>query len=428
MNYSLDAVPTQEEEQQFWQGYQHRRAAAAAGWSKPVAKPAAQSKQNRLDDAARLTLFTGHISPQAEYLRGDDREWAGQVEVWKDGSIAKVTVDTTYRPTDDYRHEDRPHLDSVKGVQRGGGIRGKVDAKFSRKARLRMLRDTGKLDNRTRPYFVTLTFRDEVYTGIGDAKKAVDKVRKALERRWPNMGALWRMELAKRLSGAREGEYVPHFHLLIWPNIKGEKYDTGKVKRKKNVIGFKCKPGFLLTTKQYKKFQRFVNETWGTVTTGIGKNDVTAVYDNRGVSAYVSKYVAKIDEESADDTAYPEDVGRLWGKWNEENIPVSEIVSIPVSSVQARRIMSRFRHWMGMDDSDIPWGPSLHCHLSPAWFFEKLDDLLSLDAFAEEAQNGRERAKRQDELYQVRSDEEMAAFRAKLDVHIANGSGSRFVM
>ena len=381
-NYSIDTVPTHEHEQQFWQGYHNRRAAAAAGWSTPVAKPAAQSKQDRVESAARLTLFTAHKTDRP-HLRGDQREWAGQVEVWKDGSVAKVTIDTTYRPIDDYRHEDRPCVDGVKGARRGGGIRGRVDSRFSRQARLRMLRETGKLDNRTRPYFVTLTFRDEVYTGIDDAKKALENFRRNLMRKWPNAAAVWRMELVKRKSGVNVGQYIPHFHLLIWPNVVGHFEDTGQVKRGKLVRAFRCKPGFLLNRRQYKEFQSWINATWGTTKTGNGKNDVTAVYDNKGVSAYVAKYVAKVDADSADDTAYPEDTGRLWGKWNEENLPISDIVSLPVSSVQARRIMSRFRAWLGMDESDIPWGPSLHCHISPAWFLANLDRLLSLDVIVD---------------------------------------------
>lgn len=381
MDYSIDTIPTQDEERQFWEGYHNRRAAAAAGWSTPVAKPAAKSKQDRVESAARLTLLSGHIT-DLPHLEGENREWAGELQVWKDGSIAKVTHDTSYRPTDDYRHRERPHLPNVKGAgRRGGGIRGKVDSKFSRKARLRMLRETGKLDNRTRPYFVTLTFRDEVYTGIDDAKKALENFRRNLMRRWPNAAALWRMELVRRQSGLHVGEYVPHFHLLIWPNIVGKVEDTGQIKRGKPVRSFKCKPGFLLTRAQYKDFQQWVNDTWGTVASGNGLNQVKAVYDNRGVSNYVAKYVAKVDEESADDAAYPDDTGRLWGKWNEQNLPISEIVSLSLSSPQARGLMRLFRHWCGMDDADIPWGPSLHCHISPGWFLENLDRLLEAVTF-----------------------------------------------
>lgn len=71
------------------------------------------------------------------------------------------------------------------------------------------------------PTFVTMTLPDEAFISsttefARQAKHWKDSFTKRLSRVAPGSSALWRIEWQKRKSGAYEGQYAPHFHLMIF--------------------------------------------------------------------------------------------------------------------------------------------------------------------------------------------------------------------
>jgi hypothetical protein len=166
-----------------------------------------------------------------------------------------------------------PNHDPVK--------RGEVKG-FSAAARKRMLELLNQLTFE-RITFVTLTYPKEWNPDGHEYKKHLRRFRARMERKYPKIRVLWRLEFQKR--GA------PHFHLLLFD------------------APFLCR--FCLSYDWYKSVSSGDRKhlKYGTNVRGVASRG-----ENGKIISYVAKYAAKPLQEGAvkdDDWT-----GRYYGRWN----------------------------------------------------------------------------------------------------------------
>lgn len=172
------------------------------------------------------------------------------------------------------------------------------------------------------PVMVTLTFPEEIKVSSSEAKACRRAFARRCRRKHPNWCALWRIEAHPEMS-ARLGRMHPHFHLLTW----GAFYD----------------------------FQ-WVSETWADVIWEVldldkGMSDVKEKCRRAGTNcervrkwagvAYCAKsYIAKEEE-------YPiGKAGRIWGWDWRANIPLADVIRVPLTVAQAARVRVEIERWM----------------------------------------------------------------------------------
>lgn len=164
---------------------------------------------------------------------------------------------------------------------------------FSDASRRRLIDLTARLDvENTQPKFLTLTF-----AGIPapeTAKLMFRRYIKRLRRRYPEMSALWRVEMQKRGS--------PHFHIIIF-NMP-----------------------YVLQAELQSLWQDCTGEETSIVF-------ITALKNPKQVMNYVSKYIAKrgdqegftlLDKASYLTAPIPVWIGRHWGVINHEGLPYAK--------------------------------------------------------------------------------------------------------
>lgn len=211
----------------------------------------------------------------------------------------------------------------VSGHQRrGGGIRGKV-TRFSLQARKRMLELLARVrQSFIEAFFLTLTYPGKAYAHDPQVwKRDLDVFLRRLQREFPQVCGLWRLEVKPRQSGECVGQPAPHYHLLVW-NIA-------------------LHP--LL-------FREWVKRAWWEVV-GSGDPDhlqagtqCDRVRSRRHAAFYVSKYAAKMGDVPVDpETGALIDVGRWWGRFGDLSLALSVVVELPRDSVIAlRRLVVRW--------------------------------------------------------------------------------------
>lgn len=201
------------------------------------------------------------------------------VEITAQGRLLKVRC---YNPDSEFR---------------GQGKRGRVDV-FSKQSRMRMLRMLARLHPpankgyRHRCVFVTLTTRAILHPR--EAKEHLRAFLKRLERKFPRIALVWRMEYQKR--GA------PHFHLII--------YNVPFIDK------------------------RYIQEVWGDI---VGQSKpftrIESIKTYKHLISYVSKYAGKVDVVGFNNGAYQaenpgsvyanESAGRVWGWFKKELLPLA---------------------------------------------------------------------------------------------------------
>lgn len=141
--------------------------------------------------------------------------------------------------------------------------------------------------------FVTLTFSDDFYENwMNNFKPAFEALRRRLERAYPGISAVWRLEIETRKSGEWQGEPMPHYHLLVWlPDAQNQ-----------------------LSAIVDKHPDHHWAQWWHDITGSTHHEhlqrrgcDISQVKSRRHGYHYVSKYATK---ESADEL----EVGRRWGR------------------------------------------------------------------------------------------------------------------
>jgi len=157
------------------------------------------------------------------------------------------------------------------------------------------------------PDFLTLTYPKEWSQDWHVWKRDLKAFREALQRRWPDVWGVWRLEFQER--GA------PHFHCLLWdgPGLEGitVKMVGGCENGKLKVVPI---PG----SERNQEIYTWLSETWFRICkTGDPKHlnagtRIEPIQSWNGVVSYASKYLAKLPDGSFTPVAY---TGRFWGRF-----------------------------------------------------------------------------------------------------------------
>jgi hypothetical protein len=185
-----------------------------------------------------------------------------------------------------------------------------------------MQRILASLDKKANPLplFVTLTYPDRFPE---DPKKwcaHLAALRRRYERKWGRNGVIFRKELMDRKSGENVGKIAVHFHMLIFvPPL--------------DLHAFRC----------------WLSLVWSEVV-GSGDPRHLAAGTNckraeswRQVGAYLSKYIAKLDDGAP---SLP-GIGRHYGVWWPETL-VSRSVRVPLVGRDSERIHRWYRRLSGL--------------------------------------------------------------------------------
>lgn len=216
---------------------------------------------------------------------------------------------------------------------RGGGKRSNITV-FSPASRFRLLQKMATVKGSgLKSVFLTLTYGQE-FPSPQAAKRHLDNFLKRIRRHYANVSGYWRFEFQKR--GA------PHFHLLLfnlpfvpkdiikrwWAKVVGVQFWDTSTK--------KAKPPF--TRIEFLK-------------------------SHTHASRYVAKYVAKVDGANCgfNVAAYLTDkgefihpvsgencgsIGRWWGVFNAEALPLAQLIEIMVSGFDAT-LIDAFKRVLG---------------------------------------------------------------------------------
>lgn len=181
-------------------------------------------------------------------------------------------------------------LNPAKGCK-GGGKRSSI-TNFTKASRKRLLQRMAACRNMDAGYFGTFTFPGHFTYDAHEVKRILSAFRKRILRRFPEIRAIWRMEIKTRLSGESEGENVPHFHLLFFGIAYGHERQ--------------------LTLILGQMWDELANHNDRDVP--FLRSEVTQIRSRSHAVYYASKYAAKIDDGLDDG------FGRHWGffgEWDE---------------------------------------------------------------------------------------------------------------
>lgn len=171
-------------------------------------------------------------------------------------------------------------------------------------------------------FFLTLTWSDDV-ASIDPEKfrPHFEAFRRRLEYHYPDLSAMWRLEVETRKSGEREGEPICHYHMLIWlPNM-----DTDF---KMSLL----KGGGKLWRSWWHDITGSQNE-WHFKRYGL---QLESIKSKRHAYHYVSKYVAKQTNDNMS-------IGRRWGRVGQfDTLPVFEIDLSRQNYIELKRLITTY--------------------------------------------------------------------------------------
>ena len=208
-----------------------------------------------------------------------------------------------------------------------GGPRGVIVGR-SAGSRRRFLRFMARMRRDSLPVELTLTYPGEFNPDWHAWKEDLRSWGIRLAREWPGLGGVWVLEKQER--GA------PHFHCLIYGL---EKFHLGRE-------GETARPGEV-HKRVMGEFRQWASVSWfQTVDSGDVKHlaagtRVAKVRSRAGVMSYMSGYLSKEGQ-----TWVGEGVGRYWGKFHVEHLPLSEVVDISTMLEPANidvRTLRKFR-------------------------------------------------------------------------------------
>ncbi len=239
-----------------------------------------------------------------------------------------------------------------------GGPRGRI-TEFSRQSRKRLLDALNSInkDVAPRPIFVTLTYSDKcAWENPETWKKNLEAFRMRLVRRWGKFPVVWKLEFKDRKSGTNVGEIVPHFHLLAFAELPLD------------------------------EFRQWLSTAWYEV---VGSGDpehlaagtsAEQVRSWNGVHAYAAKYMGKLETL----LRHEQHVGRLWGVWDKDALPISRETNVTTKedAVRARRVMARWGGRSLKTNKDLLHNFSIY---APASI---LDRLLASWGYSEDPKKG----------------------------------------
>jgi hypothetical protein len=216
----------------------------------------------------------------------------------------------------------------TKNPVKGGGLR--EDCKgFSENSRRRLIQKMAKWNlSDLYAYFITLTYPALYAADWKIWKRDLDTLFKRLERKYPELvGCCWRVEYQRR--GA------PHFHLIAVCSKACESLVLFRVQIAEmwaEIVaeGYKISGGDMAVyAPEQEKHRR----------AGTG---VEAVQGRKQLMAYVSKYLAKVDQVNA-----PAEWGRNWGFRNlNGKLDFSPVEVVEIDYCEAAQLKRYVRRWL----------------------------------------------------------------------------------
>lgn len=312
------------------------------------------------DNQSQGLYSTIENSPQGHQavVHADVGEWFASVDIAEFGTFATLRPDAGYldiasgtfhlaaemKPdASDYEAGSGARQSSIgtctatterKSGNSGRGGARRFKTSFSKSSRRRLLRHFAKLDRRNYEsdgvYFVTLSLPDvPASMDAHDWKRWLDTFLKRLRRKYEYAAGAWRLEMVQRKSGSMAGQMVGHFHLAIF-NVPASMRHLP--------------PVMVLAD-----FRKWASEAWTEI---VGGDDAhlragvqTKLVRGRRVLGYLSKYVSKMPEDAV---AAAIDVGRHWGIFRKDCLPVSPVVRLWVHSFKNDAAMAMFRFIAGV--------------------------------------------------------------------------------
>ena len=319
---------------------------------------------------------------------------------------------------------------------------------FSRGARRRMMDKLNTIrEDAVLPVFVTMTLPDDVYVNsvtefAKQAKVYLSSFMKRLLRVAPGASAVWRIEWQKRKSGEREGEWVPHVHMMVFGlkqrymgmDVHGDaeheayvdetdpqKYldfmevlsvepskELGKgVHRTTCTAGgrtfvFEGKARYVDRCSHYSfhyasalrpstspddrhkmSFADWASLAWYNVVESHNPDHLKAGVRCERVRSWggVMSYTAKYMSKADDEALSDSPMGRQWGIVNRAAMPWADLVTLPLSDevgVRLRRVMKRYIHKRARFKRNYTYGITVYASPSA---FERLWEYKPPDPF-----------------------------------------------
>ena len=211
----------------------------------------------------------------------------------------------------------------TKGKAASRSTRGRVK-EFSRKSRKRLIEKMAKTRRAEQGHFITLTFPGEYHGDHDRAKAQMMTLKKRIQRRFPGHAGIWRMELKRRLSGASEGEIVPHFH----------------------IITFGLPSGFFVEDGKATTIAAWLPGAWREICDGDDDHqrhgcDVKDIQGRRQAMHYASKYASKLEADESIEEVF---AGRHWGTWGDLELTVS--LQVTLTRQQLIEMKRLWRSWL----------------------------------------------------------------------------------
>lgn len=233
----------------------------------------------------------------------------GEVQWTPDGSLIKVRQPPGYRVKS-----------SLKAKP---SLRGSVSG-FSPKSRCRLLQTLARTVRAMLPVFVTLTYPGEWPRDPKVWKADLAKFRRRLLRRFPLIGAIWKLEPQKRAA--------PHYHMLVWmPGLSPFEVCT--------------------------LLRAWVPSAWYECVASGDKRHLRAgtrveeIRSFRGLMFYASKYLGKPVEVESDAWGRP---GRFWGVIGRTNVPWAQSLSVWLDKGQWSALFRWLRRFRRLKGRDLP--------------------------------------------------------------------------
>ena len=211
--------------------------------------------------------------------------------------------------------------------ERKPGRRGKVKD-FSRASRWRLRLLLASMDRAVLPVMLTLTYPRPFPRSPNAWKEHLDSLSVRMAREMPGLGAVWKLEFQE--DGA------PHFHLFVYG------LEASRRGPRTGGISFPARAGH---TRQ--EFRQWVSRAWAEVVDSGDEKHLRAgtrverIRSQNGVQAYVAGYVSKQDQ-----TLEGEEVGRYWGKFGVENLPMCEAEQVEATPEGVKALTRTARRFM----------------------------------------------------------------------------------
>lgn len=212
------------------------------------------------------------------------------------------------------------------GIFQRGEITG-----FSERSRKRMIENLAAIE-RVPDLFATMTYSDDVVSMNPEIfRPHFEAFRRRLERAYPDIKAMWRIEIVPRKSGKLIGQDQPHLHMLVWlPREMSQEQKDGILEN---------------AGQQWRDWWHEIigsNNEYHKQTYGL---QLEPIRSRRHAYHYASKYTAK----TADDNHA---IGRRWGRIGQlDTLPVLEIEISKAEYIELKRLIAAYaakrKKWVG---------------------------------------------------------------------------------